>query len=100
MDRLLVVAVGEGRDGVPGGRLGPPQDLRAQVFQIGQAELFEVIEQPVHPDLVAGHLSVHVAEHLVGRPDVGGEQPEQLFVGASPLVELGDGEVQPLLVDL
>ena len=74
-------------------------DLYAHVHKALRALFLEALEPP-RPDLVAGGLSVEIANRLVGRSDVDSDDVEELAVGLAGHEELHDRDPQSLLVHL
>ena len=73
------------------------EDVRPERAQVVDAELVEHREQAPGADLVAGDERIEVADHLIGRADVGAHELEQRLVHLPGAREAHQRHVQPLL---
>ncbi len=90
----------QGADGLAHGALGTDDDLVGQRFQPCHAELVHELQQTRATHRAPRDLSMEVAQHHLGQAHVGADESHERLVGPSPFVELHDGDLQPLLVDL
>ena len=76
------------------------EDVLGEIVEMLELELVHHVDQPAAADLVAGDQRIDVADHLDRLAHVGGDQVDQPLVDLAAVDDLGDGDVDPLLVDL
>ncbi len=84
---------------IPHRPLGPGDDLVSKLDEGFQPKLGQELNQATTANVVAGDLGVDVAQHGFRGAHVGGDQLDQLAVLPPGIVELGDRDEQPFLVD-
>src|SRR5919112_1903068 len=97
---VLVHAIGQPFYGLPHGAFGAGADLFRERLDVVEVELLDRLHQPRAAHIVAPRLCVEVPDDLEGRPHVGADEPEEVFVGLAPHEQAGHGHEEPLLVDL
>ena len=97
---VAIVAVGQGGDALAHRALGALEDHVRQRLDVGEIEFLEKGQQLAAADLVADHLRVHVAQHLLGRAHVRAQELEHRLDRHAGLVQLEHRDEQALLEHL
>src|ERR1700738_1205678 len=80
--------------------LGDVQQMVAAAAYLVAAELGDQLAEPSFAQSVGAELAADIAEHQLGRAAVGGDQPLEIGVRATPAVVAHGGKMQALVEDL